>query len=220
MELNQANVQVTNPAVSKLLKKTRLLTRSSSFGEAPVLLNLNHSSKQHTETLQVDRNSLQTLSINSLQRQPLSTRWAILILSGFVLFGNYFAFDLPASLNSPLKDYLEMDYATWQWTLNTMYSSYSFPNMFLPVIGGHFIDHYDQKKVLIFLSFIICTGQTLVALGITFKMPWLMITGRFLFGVGGECISVSESAIITSWFKGKELGFALGMSKLNILLNQ
>ena len=199
--------ETVNPTINTLRKKPHVLTRSSSFGEAPVILN--RSSKQFFNSPSATDPSSHRL---------LSTRWAILILSGFVLFGNYFAFDLPASLNSPLKDYMEMDYASWQWTLNTMYSSYSFPNMFLPVIGGHFIDHYDQKKVLIFLSLIICIGQTLVALGITFKIPWLMISGRFLFGVGGECISVSESAIITSWFKGKELGFALGMSKYYIYL--
>lgn len=40
----------------------------------------------------------------------------------------------------------------------------------------------------------------------------VMLAGRVIFGLGGECMSVSQSAIISAWFKGKELGFALGLN--------
>jgi MFS family permease len=40
----------------------------------------------------------------------------------------------------------------------------------------------------------------------------LMLTGRGIFGLGGECMSVSQSAIISQWFKGKELSFAFGVT--------
>lgn len=39
-----------------------------------------------------------------------------------------------------------------------------------------------------------------------------MLAGRVVFGLGGECMSVAQSAIISAWFKGKELGFALGLN--------
>lgn len=39
-----------------------------------------------------------------------------------------------------------------------------------------------------------------------------MLAGRFIFGLGGECMSVSQSAIISQWFKGKELSFAFGIT--------
>lgn len=39
-----------------------------------------------------------------------------------------------------------------------------------------------------------------------------MLTGRGIFGLGGECMSVSQSAIISQWFKGKELSFAFGVT--------
>lgn len=40
----------------------------------------------------------------------------------------------------------------------------------------------------------------------------LMLIGRLVFGLGGECMSVSQSAIISQWFKGKELSFAFGIT--------
>lgn len=39
-----------------------------------------------------------------------------------------------------------------------------------------------------------------------------MIAGRFVFGLGGECMSVGQSAVISNWFKGKELALALGLN--------
>merc|ERR1711988_509018 len=39
-----------------------------------------------------------------------------------------------------------------------------------------------------------------------------MIAGRVVFGVGGESMQVAQSSIISVWFKGKELAFALGLN--------
>uniref|UniRef100_A0A7S3CLB5 Lysosomal dipeptide transporter MFSD1 n=1 Tax=Strombidium rassoulzadegani TaxID=1082188 RepID=A0A7S3CLB5_9SPIT len=51
----------------------------------------------------------------------------------------------------------------------------------------------------------------------------LMIVGRVVFGLGGESMSVAQSSIISVWFKGKELAFALGfnlsVSRLGSVIN-
>jgi MFS family permease len=39
-----------------------------------------------------------------------------------------------------------------------------------------------------------------------------MLVGRFIFGLGGECMTVAQSVIIANWFKGKEFSFAMGLS--------
>jgi nitrate/nitrite transporter NarK len=39
-----------------------------------------------------------------------------------------------------------------------------------------------------------------------------MLAGRVLFGLGGESMSVGQSAIVSKWFKGKELAMALGLN--------
>lgn len=47
------------------------------------------------------------------------------------------------------------------------------------------------------------TGQT----------AWnVMFLGRAIFGMGGESLSVAQSAIIAKWFSGKELALALGLN--------
>ena len=39
-----------------------------------------------------------------------------------------------------------------------------------------------------------------------------MVTGRFIFGMGGESQDVAQSTIVAQWFKGKELAFAYGLN--------
>jgi MFS family permease len=50
-----------------------------------------------------------------------------------------------------------------------------------------------------------------------------MIAGRVVFGLGGESLSVAQSAIVSKWFKGKELAMALGLnlsiSRLGSVIN-
>jgi len=47
--------------------------------------------------------------------------------------------------------------------------------------------------------------------GATVKQIWMMDLGRFLFGVGGESITVAQTTYAVLWFKGKELNFVIGL---------
>ncbi|RKO91331.1 major facilitator superfamily domain-containing protein, partial [Blyttiomyces helicus] len=128
-------------------------------------------------------------------------RWTVLFLSCTLLVGNYYAYDNPAALNLPLKRYLDHDYDSWQYELNLLYAVYSFPNMFLPFLGGQLVDRFDPRKILLIFSSIVCLGQTLFAIGVSTKNFGLMLFGRVLFGIGGESISVVQSSITSTWFQ-------------------
>jgi MFS family permease len=65
---------------------------------------------------------------------------------------------------------------------------------------------------LILFTTILTVGQFVFALGGIGNKYGVMLAGRVVFGMGGECMSVAQSAIISAWFKGKELGFALGLN--------
>ncbi|KAJ3328786.1 hypothetical protein HDU76_009283 [Blyttiomyces sp. JEL0837] len=179
----------------KKRRKRSLLKRSSSFGGAPIVV----------QTVIPQPHVLQKQSSSYL-------RWIVLILSCLLLFGNYYAYDNPAALNMPLKDYLGHTYDQWQYELNLLYAVYSFPNMFLPFFGGQLVDKLDPRVVLLSFSACVCIGQTLFSCGVSLKHFGIMLVGRVLFGIGGESIAVVQSSITTSWFKNKELAFALGLN--------
>lgn len=37
---------------------------------------------------------------------------------------------------------------------------------------------------------------------------WLMILGRFIFGLGGESLNISTATLLMKWFKGSEISFS------------
>ncbi|KAG0203441.1 hypothetical protein BGX28_004268 [Mortierella sp. GBA30] len=138
--------------------------------------------------------------------------WAVLLLACLLLFGNYYCYDIPAALNVQLKDWLGTDYATHQYHLNLLYSVYSLPNIVLPLFGGFLIDRLSASRMLILFSLCICLGQGSFAMGVSVKSIWIMVLGRFIFGIGGECLEVAQAKITTDWFKSRWLGFALGLN--------
>ena len=95
---------------------------------------------------------------------------------------------------------------------NLLYSVYSFPNAILPLFGGYFVDKFGTNICLFVFSGLLTVGQALFAIGLSSSSYPLMVTGRVVFGLGGESLSVTQSAIIAMWFQDKELALALGIS--------
>ena len=52
-------------------------------------------------------------------------------------------------------------------------------------------------------------GAVIVALA---KTKWMLFTGRLVFGAGSEALIVVQSAIVSRWFKGKEIAMAFGIT--------
>ncbi|KAF9133851.1 hypothetical protein BGW39_008762 [Mortierella sp. 14UC] len=138
--------------------------------------------------------------------------WLVLLLACLLLFGNYYCYDIPAALNVQLGEWLGDDYATHQYHINLLYSVYSLPNIILPLLGGYLIDRLSASRMLVLFSLCICAGQGLFAIGVSAKSIWMMVLGRFIFGIGGECLEVAQAKITTDWFKSRWLGFALGLN--------
>ncbi|KND02095.1 uncharacterized protein SPPG_02595 [Spizellomyces punctatus DAOM BR117] len=141
-----------------------------------------------------------------------STRWLVLGLSSTLLFGNYYAYDIPASLSTAFAQHFSFTPSQHQYNLNLFYSLYSLPNTVLPFWGGYLVDVYGTAKMVWWLGILVCLGQALVALGVQVKWVWVVWVGRLLFGVGAESLSVAQTRITTKWFRGKDLALALGMN--------
>jgi nitrate/nitrite transporter NarK len=139
------------------------------------------------------------------------TRWIILTLNCILLVGNYYAYDIPASIKLQMEDYLEFPSSTYEYLAGLFYSSYSIPNMFFPFISSNLINIYGPSRMLIMFSLCVCMGQFLFFMGLLWKNMYLMIIARIVFGIGGESIGVIQSFITANCFWGKELAFALGL---------
>jgi len=84
--------------------------------------------------------------------------------------------------------------------------------MVLPILGGVFLDKIGIRSGLLFFTFILTIGQMVFMMGGYQANFELMLAGRVIFGMGGESMGVAQSAMVSVWFKGKELAFALGLN--------
>jgi len=80
-----------------------------------------------------------------------------------------------------------------------------------------------MRACIVVYSLLVLTGQIITALGITVHSMAIMLLGRLIFGLGGECLVVGQSAFISAWFHSREVAFALGftlsISRLGSVLN-
>ncbi|XP_055593267.1 major facilitator superfamily domain-containing protein 1-like [Uranotaenia lowii] len=135
-------------------------------------------------------------------------RFIALILMCLVGFGSYFCYDNPGALQDKFKSDLDLSTTQFVW----LYSIYSWPNVILCFIGGFLIDRvFGIRLGTIIYMFILLIGQLIFATGGLLKSFWLMILGRFLFGIGAESLAVAQNNYAVLWFKGKELNMVFGL---------
>jgi len=112
-----------------------------------------------------------------------------------------------------------------------MYSIYSWPNTIQPFIGGYLIDNVlgPRKAAILFCS-LVALGTAIVALSTTLEFPhgsfmpfYIAVCGRFVFGLGGESLTVTQNTFVARWFEGRELATAfaicLSFSRIGSALN-
>jgi MFS family permease len=132
-------------------------------------------------------------------------RWVVLICISLAMFGNYYAYDS----TGPIFDLLKQQLGYTDEQLGLLYTVYSIAAVIVLLIGGYIIDRFGTKKSVLLFG-VIC----LVAAAVTASSPKLeiMLTGRFLLGLGAEPLIVAVTTALAKWFKGKELSFAFGIN--------
>jgi hypothetical protein len=162
--------------------------------------------------------------------QPTSRafRALILALACTLTFGSYFSYDNPGALTESFKHRLcHNSTARYEW----LYSIYSWPNTIQPFLGGYIIDNVlGVRRAAIIFCALIALGTAIVALSATLTFPhgsmmpfYIAIAGRFVFGLGGESLTVTQNTFVARWFSGRELATAfaicLSFSRIGSALN-
>ncbi len=143
-------------------------------------------------------------------------RFAVLFFASMLTFGSYFAYDIIGAIAPTLVK----DLGASRETVGTMYTVYSIAAILSVLVGGFLIDRLGTRMASMIFSILVFLGSLLVAFG--GSLP-LIFAGRFIFGAGSEPLVVAQSAILSRWFKGKELalsfGIALTVSRLGTLFS-
>ncbi len=132
-------------------------------------------------------------------------RWMVLTFVSLAMFGNYYAFD---ALN-PVGPLLESQLGFTQAQIGLLDTAYNIAALLVLLAGGVIIDRAGTKRAMIAFGTINALGAFIIAMA---PSPIVMASGRFVMGVGAEPLIVAATTVLGRWFKGKELGFAMGIN--------
>ena len=122
---------------------------------------------------------------------------------GLVMLGNYYCYDSIA----PVAEQLARDLHFTDTQIGSLNAIYSFPNIFLTVLGGVLVDRFSARRVAVATTAICLVGALVTALGTQYPV---MVIGRLLFGIGSETLAVASLVALAQWFTGRH--FALLMA--------
>ena len=121
------------------------------------------------------------------------------------MFGSYFAYDSIGALETTLMRELHLDRST----IGNLYTAYSVAAIAIVFFGGMLYDKLGPRRASLLFSLLIFLGAVMVAMA---RSKWMLFGGRLIFGAGSESLIVVQSAIISRWFKGKEMAMAFGIA--------
>jgi len=134
-------------------------------------------------------------------------RWIMLMLTSINGIGIYYCLDGPQALEKSITEKFQVTNVEF----GLLYSVYGLPNIILPFFGGMIIDILGVRLGISVFSFLLVIGQFLVTLGAAYNTFAVMVLGRVVFGLGGESLGVASCAMMTKWFKDKELSLSMGV---------
>ena len=109
-------------------------------------------------------------------------------------------------MHDPLNyhfNYLGKDF---EYYFGLMYSLYNVPNIFMPIIGGILAAKFGSHSMYLVFSILIVIGQFILCMGCSYNSMAIFLIGRTIYGLGSECISITQISILVKWFGRSELG--------------
>ena len=132
-------------------------------------------------------------------------RFTILMFISLLVLGSYFAYDSIGALETTLIEALHLNRST----IGYLYTAYSAAAILIVFFGGMLYDKLGPRRASLLFCCLVLLGATIVAIA---HSTWELFAGRLIFGAGSESLIVVQSAIISRWFKGKEMALAFGIA--------
>lgn len=131
-------------------------------------------------------------------------RWIILIVAYTCMLA--FAFTL--QFLPPILSLIIADMKLTHTQAGLLMSLFALPTIFLSILAGSLSDRLGPYKVGV-ISLILAVSGTLLFIGSNSFVYIAM--GRVISGIGAAGIAIVAAQIISQWFRGREIGTAMGI---------
>ncbi|KAI9230732.1 MAG: major facilitator superfamily domain-containing protein [Piptocephalis tieghemiana] len=149
----------------------------------------------------------QASSESNESNYPWQYRAIALACALLLSVGSHYAAHTLGTLKAIVKEDLGISNAQY----GVLQSSVSVVNTILPILGGLFVDVFGTSLGSVLATTFIAGGNILVALSVSVKSFPIMVVGRVLYGLGSGSIVIVQGTILTHWFKGGGLSWAMGL---------
>ncbi|MGZ3558922.1 MAG: MFS transporter [Thermodesulfobacteriota bacterium] len=140
-----------------------------------------------------------------------SYRWVILI----IVYLSVLAFTFIFQSIPPILPFIHSELNLTYSQSGLLMSLFSLPGIFVSLLGGFLSDRYGIRSLGTGCFLLMIGGTSLVTLGMDLHILEL---GRVVAGVGACTLSVFLPKLLSQWFKGKELGLAMGIYNTGVPL--
>ena len=133
-----------------------------------------------------------------------SQRWSILVVLSLARIAMGFQFQAVASLSPQLIEAFEADYTT----IGTLVGLYLLPGIVVALPSGYLGARFGEKRLSVVGLGLMTVGGILAAIADTYT---LAVVARLVAGTGVVLQFVMMTKMVSEWFAGSELVFAMGL---------
>ncbi len=134
----------------------------------------------------------------------MHNRWLVLGVLAFARIAMGFQFQAVASVAPFLVEEFRIDYAS----VGTLIGLYLLPGIVLALPGGYLGRRFGEKRMVLGGLALMAVGGVVSAMGASY---WMLVAGRLITGVGVVLQFVLMTKMLSDWFRGRELVFAMSL---------
>ncbi|KAI9019561.1 major facilitator superfamily domain-containing protein [Phycomyces nitens] len=164
----------------------------------------NSSSQANQDSIYVDQIQ------DTLKEATWQTKLLILICMLSLPVGCHYLEATMGTLKTSLKNSMHINNTQFSILL----SSVSLVNTILPLLAGTFVDDLSSVGSIrgsTLVSVVIFAGSIMVSWAAERNSYPVMITGQIIYGLGGGMIVTMQEAILSRWFRDRQLSIVIGI---------
>ncbi|CAN0398522.1 unnamed protein product [Pylaiella littoralis] len=144
------------------------------------------------------------------RRSPESVRLGVLLLVTLLPFGAHFVLSCFSSLETYFLEDPNLHFNETKY--GSLLSAISIPNLFMPFVGGLFLDSKGHKPGIVLFLTVALVGHILFTLAMGWDHFWLAIAGEAIHGFGSGSVAVAMRTVVSQFFLENDLTFAHGVT--------
>ncbi|KAI7862567.1 major facilitator superfamily domain-containing protein [Spinellus fusiger] len=167
------------------------------------------------EKTQADpKNKMPTLPPHTIDVTLVEASWKMKLLIFMIMLylpaGSHYLEATVGTLKTSIKTSLKINNTEF----SILTASVTLVNTVLPLLAGTIVDDISgigSVRGTLFISLMVFIGSLLVSMASIYQSYSMMVAGSVIYGLGGGMIVTMQEAVLSRWFRDKQLAIVIGL---------